>query len=122
MPRILLVDDSKVSREVLKVYLAADGLELLEAQNGEDAVAIIRQHRPNLVIADMRMPKLDGPGLCRRVGEDPEIAATPIVILTSMKDEASRNACLSAGAREMLAKPVDVAALKAAVERYLKAT
>ena len=124
MPKILLVDDSLVTREVMKVYLVSPDVLLFDASNGEQAMELIRREKPDLVLADMRMPRLDGPGLCRALQTDPDrsLAAIPVVILTSSRDAESRQTCLSAGAREVLTKPVQPVDLLAAVNRQLQRT
>ena len=119
MLNILLVDDSRVTREVTKVYLVADGVTLHDATDGEDALRVIRRSPPDLVLADMNMPKLDGPGLCEQMQADPALSKIPVIILTSRKDAASRERCLLAGARDVLTKPVQPGDLLYSVKRQL---
>lgn len=122
MSTILLVDDSRVSREVLKVFLIGKNVTVLEAQDGLAAMKAIHEHHPDLVIADLRMPKLDGCGLAEAVRADPRTRATPLVILTGTADAETMARCRAAGAREVLTKPIQPAALLAAVGRHLPAT
>lgn len=122
MSTILLVDDSRVSREVLKVFLIGKNVTVLEAQDGLDAMKAIHEHHPDLVIADLRMPKLDGCGLAEAVRADPRTRSTPLVILTGTADAETMARCRAAGAREVLTKPIQPAALLAAVGRHLPAT
>jgi two-component system chemotaxis response regulator CheY len=119
MTRILLVDDSQVILELTKIYLMGRAVNLLEARDGEEALRVVRTEHPDLVIADLRMPKLDGPGLCAAMRGEAHSSGIPVIIMTSDKDAAARERCLSAGAREVLTKPVAPAALKAAIQRYL---
>ncbi len=119
MRTILLVDDSRVTRELMKVYLIARGVSLVEAADGLEALERIRAQRPDLVLADLRMPKLDGPGLCQRLQADPATRSIPVLILTSDKDSASARRCLEAGAREVLTKPIQPQPLLQAVERSI---
>ena len=118
MKTILLVDDSQVTRELIKVYLIVKGVRVLDARDGVEALAVARVERPDLVLCDLRMPRLDGPGLCRALAREPALSATPVIILTSNKDEASRRACLDAGARAVLTKPVGPHDLHEAVQRH----
>ncbi len=122
MSTILLVDDSRVSREVLKVFLIGKNVTVLEAQDGLAAMKAIHEHHPDLVIADLRMPKLDGCGLAEAVRADPRTRSTPLVILTGTADAETMARCRAAGAREVLTKPIQPAALLAAVGRHLPAT
>ncbi len=119
MTRILIVDDSRVTREVVKVFLIAPDVLLLEAEDGADAVAKAQQLQPDIVLADMRMPRLDGAGLCAALRLDPSTRHIPVLILTSSQDAATRERAVAAGAREVLQKPVQPAALLAALQRHL---
>lgn len=122
MSTILLVDDSRVSREVIKVFLIGRNLTVLEAVDGEAAMKVIHERHPDLVIADLRMPKLDGCGLCEQVAADARTRGTPILILTGTADAETVTRCRDAGAREVLKKPIQPPALLAAIERHLPAT
>jgi CheY-like chemotaxis protein len=115
---ILLVDDSQVTRELIKVYLIVKDVRVVEAKDGLEALAAVRREWPDLVLCDLRMPRLDGPGLCRELAADPALRSIPVIILTSNKDEASRRACLEAGARQVLSKPVGPHDLHDAVRRH----
>ena len=119
MRTILLVDDSRVTRELMKVYLIARDVTLLDAADGVEALAVVRDRRPDLVLADMRMPRLDGPGLCEALRRDPATQDIPVLILTSQSDPASARRCLEAGAREVLTKPVQPQQLQGAMNRHL---
>ena len=121
MKRILLVDDSRVTRELIKVYLIAKDVTLLEAVDGQDALEKVRADPPDLVLADMRMPRLDGAGLCEALRDDPATRAVPVVILTSNGDADTRRRARSAGAREVLRKPIQPQALLDAVHRHMGA-
>src|SRR5512138_3812089 len=119
MSTILLVDDSRVSREVLKVFLIGRNVTVLEAIDGVAAMRTIHEHHPDLVIADLRMPKLDGCGIAEAVRADPRTRGTPVVILTGTADAETAQRCRAAGALEVLTKPIQPAALLAAVSRHL---
>jgi twitching motility two-component system response regulator PilG len=114
---ILLVDDSKVTRELIKVYLIARDVRLLDAADGVEALVAAKAERPDLILCDLRMPRLDGPGLCRALRADPELYGIPVIILTSNRDAESQQACRDAGARAVLLKPIGPKALHQAVDR-----
>jgi len=118
MKTILLVDDSQVTRELIKVYLIVKDVRVLDARDGVEALAVARVERPDLILCDLRMPRLDGPGLCRALVAEPALRGTPVIILTSNKDEASRRTCLEAGARAVLWKPVGPHELHEAVRLH----
>ena len=119
MKRILLVDDSRVTRELMKVYLIGRDVTLLEAADGAEALEKVRADPPDLVLTDMRMPRLDGSGLCEALRDDPATSHVPVVILTSNKDLETRRRARAAGAREVLQKPIQPHALLEAVARHL---
>lgn len=121
MKRILLVDDSRVTRELIKVYLIARDVTLVEAADGAEALAKVRAEPPDLVIADLRMPKLDGAQLCEAIRGDPRTKHVPVVILTSSRDDETIRRARAAGAREVLAKPIQPQPLHEAVARHLAA-
>ena len=118
MKTILLVDDSKVTRELIKVYLIVKDVRVLDARDGVEALDIARTERPDLILCDMRMPRLDGPGLCRALQAEPALRDTPVLILTSNADEASLRLCREAGARDVLLKPIGPHILHDAVQRH----
>lgn len=119
MKRILLVDDSRVTRELIKVFLIAKDVTLLEAVDGQDALEKARADPPDLVVADMRMPRLDGSELCAALARDPATRHVPVLILTSNRDAETRSRARAAGAREVLQKPIQPQALLEAVHRHL---
>lgn len=119
MKRILLVDDSRVTREIMKVYLIAKDVILLEAADGQEALEKACAEPPDLVIADMLMPRMDGSGLCAALAKDPRTRHVPVLILTSNKDADTRRRARGAGAREVLQKPIQPHALLDAVTRTL---
>jgi two-component system chemotaxis response regulator CheY len=119
MKRILLVDDSRVTRELMKVYLIARDVELLEAADGAEALAKVKADPPDLVLADLRMPRLDGVGLCEALSADLRTRGVPVVILTSDRDADTIRRARAAGAREVLQKPIQPQPLLAAINRHL---
>ncbi len=121
MKTVLLVDDSRVTRQIMQVYLIAKDMTLLEAADGEEALATMRRQRPDLVVADLRMPRLDGPSLCQAMRDDPALRDIPVIILTGNRDADSLGRCRAAGAREVLFKPIQPHPLLEAVNRNLAA-
>jgi CheY-like chemotaxis protein len=121
MKRILLVDDSRVTRELIKVYLIAKDVELLEAPDGAEALRMIRASPPDLVLADLRMPRLDGFGLCQALSADPKLRKVPVLILTSHRDAGAEARLRAAGARQVLQKPIQPQPLQDAIHHHLLA-
>jgi CheY-like chemotaxis protein len=115
---ILLVDDSKVTRELIKVYLIVKDVRVLDARDGLEALEVARAERPDLILCDLRMPRLDGPGLCLALRADPALRDIPVLILTSNGDDESLRLCREAGARDVLLKPIGPHILHDAVQRH----
>jgi adenylate cyclase len=119
-PRILIVDDNETNRDILETRLKTQGYELLQAADGEEALAAARKHLPDLVLLDVAMPKLDGFEVCRRLKGDSSLPFMPIILVTAKADTKDVVVGLDAGADEYLTKPVDQAALLARVRSVLR--
>jgi adenylate cyclase len=119
-PLILIVDDRQTNREILRTRLQAEGYQLLEAEDGEVALSIARQHRPDLILLDVLMPKIDGFEVCRRLRSDTDLPFIPIVLVTAKIDSKDVVTGLEAGADEYLTKPIDQATLVARVKSMLR--
>lgn len=119
-PRILIVDDNEANRDILKTRLMVHGYDLLEAADGEEALAITKECQPDLILLDVMMPKLDGIEVCRRLKSDPLVPFTAVVLITARVDSEDVVVGLDAGADEYLTKPVDQIALVARVKSMLR--
>jgi class 3 adenylate cyclase len=119
-PRILIVDDNEANRDILDARLKVHGYDLLQAGDGEEALAAARQHLPDLILLDVMMPKLDGIEVCRRLKGDASLPFMPIILVTAKADSSDVVAGLDAGADEYLTKPVDQQALVARVRSVLR--
>lgn len=122
MGQILVVDDERDLVWSLRHSLAEEGYEVFTAYDGEQALAIIGEHHPDIVILDVVMPGLDGWEVCRRLRRDPALASVPVLFLTVRRDVQDRIKGLEEGADDYLAKPFDVDELKARVKALLRRT
>jgi CheY-like chemotaxis protein len=118
--RILIVDDNLSNVKVLQTRLAAEGYDVVTAGDGEEGLAAARREKPDLILLDVMMPKLDGLEVCRRLRADPAFPFTPIIMVTAMTDSKDVVAGLEAGGDEYLSKPIDHAALVARVRSMLR--
>jgi adenylate cyclase len=119
-PRVLIADDNPTNVRILRARLAGEGYDIVTAADGEEALAVARETRPDLILLDVMMPKLDGLEVCRRLKAMPDLPFTPIIMVTAMTDAKDVVAGLEAGADEYLGKPVDHAALGARVRSMLR--
>jgi CheY-like chemotaxis protein len=119
---ILVVDDSSLSRSVIKVYLMNHDLEFLEAANGEEALRLLEHRSVDLIISDLNMPRMDGLQLARLIRHHPQprVRAIPLVLLTATTshEQALRDAH-RAGASDFVRKPVSSGNLVEVVKKYL---
>ena len=116
MKTILFADDSATVRYIVREYLESEGYSLIEASDGKQALRLIKNRDPDLVLLDLQMPEIDGFAVCEAVKNDLDI---PVVILTSMDDETDRDWAMECGADEYLTKPVDQEKLLECTNRYL---
>jgi two-component system cell cycle response regulator DivK len=106
MPKtILLVDDHEDNRVALLAVLEREGYGTLDAANGRDAVELVRQHMPDLVLMDLAMPVMDGRQAMRVLRDDPRTAGVPIVVLTAMALSVDRDRMIAEGFDGLLIKP-----------------
>ncbi|MDY7225183.1 response regulator [Hyalangium rubrum] len=118
--KVLIVEDTKTITNLLQVYLMGWGLQFFDAGNGVQGLAKARELKPDLIISDVQMPEMDGFALCAAVRGDPSLHSTPFLLLTSLKDEASRQRGRMVGASAFLNKPVSVDELRERVRELLK--
>src|SRR6202048_631331 len=101
-PRILIVDDNEMNPDILAPRLAAQGYELPQAADGEEALAAAKEQLPDLILLDVMMPKIDGIEVCRRLKGDPNLPFTPIILVTAKAASSAVGPGLAAGADECL--------------------
>lgn len=117
---ILIVDDEARNVELLKAMLARDGFLFLTARSGAEALAIIADQHPDLVLLDVMMPGMDGREVVQTIKADPAMSNIPVIMVTALVDRKSRLASLDAGAEAFLTKPVDRAELRTHVRNLLR--
>ncbi len=116
---ILLVDDSRTMREVLKVYLMGRKFDFIEADSGQRALHLLRLVPVKLVIVDLKMPKMDGLSFLRalRSSEMPQVRGLPVILVTGDKSEDVEQQALQAGANAFLQKPLNSERVLEVVDR-----
>jgi DNA-binding response OmpR family regulator len=117
--RILVADHDALLRELLEYKLSARGYDVLTAEDGEGALALIRAERPDLVVLDAMMPVRDGFDVLRQMKLDAEVADIPVVMLTARKQESDIVGALDLGAADYLVKPFNPEELLARIARII---
>ncbi len=117
MPKVLVIEDEKPIRCFLRSYLERHGFELLEAETGEDGLAMAADHQPELVLLDLGLPGMDGLEVIARLRA---WANTPILVISARGQEQDKVAALDAGADDYLTKPFGVAELAARMRVSLR--
>src|ERR1700726_306000 len=119
-PLILVVDDVPDNVEILQLRLESQGYEIITARDGEEALAVVRDKLPDLVLLDIQMPKLDGIETVKQLKADAALPFIPVIMVTARADAKDVIAGLEAGGDDYLTKPVDQAALMARVRAMLR--
>jgi class 3 adenylate cyclase/CheY-like chemotaxis protein len=119
-PSILAVDDVAENLEIIAMRLAAHGYSVSTAKDGEEGLAKVRAERPDLVLLDIMMPKLDGIAVLKELKRDQALGFIPVILLTAKADRSDVVEGLDAGADDYLTKPFDQAGLVARVRSMLR--
>ena len=119
MIRILVAEDNAVNRELLRELLEARGYTVFEACDGQEALRMIEQTKPELLLLDIGMPVLDGFGVIRRIRENPRLPPLPVVAVTAYAMRGDRETILASGFDGYLSKPLNPASLTAELDRLL---
>ena len=119
MSLIVVMEDDETLRLLITSVLKKYGHKVLSADNGEDGLSLVRLHKPDLVVSDVQMPRLDGFAMIAQLRQEPDIAATPVILLTSLAERAHMRIGMTAGADDYLVKPFRPADLANAVRAQL---
>ncbi|MBI4487466.1 MAG: response regulator [Deltaproteobacteria bacterium] len=118
--RVLLVEDNLETIEVVRQELEVLGYEVLLAEDGVAAVEVATSQLPDLIVMDIRMPKMDGLQAASQIRKDPKTQSIPILAATAKALPGDREKCLASGCDDYLAKPFTHNELGAAIEKLLK--
>ncbi len=119
-PSVLLVEDEPAQREVLAYNLAAEGFAVTQAANGEEAMLLVQESAPDLILLDWMMPLVSGLEVCRRLKLRPETRGIPIIMLSARSEEVDRVRGLETGADDYVIKPYSLAELMARLRAHLR--
>jgi putative two-component system response regulator len=118
--KVLVVDDHSANVDLLSSLLTREGYRVITASDGEQALQMVDQAHPDLVLMDVLMPKLSGYEVCERMKRNPATRLTPVVLITALHEREDKIQGINAGADDFLTKPVDVHELKARVQSLVR--
>jgi two-component system cell cycle response regulator DivK len=118
--RILLVEDDERNRRLARDILTVKGYEVVAVTSGEEALAWLVEHSPDLILMDIQLPGISGLEAMRQIRRDGRHAGVPIVAFTASVMPSERQRIVDAGFDGLLAKPVELAGFLAAIRRYLE--
>jgi two-component system cell cycle response regulator DivK len=119
MKRILVVEDQEDNRQILRDLLTNAGFDMIEAENGEEAIASAQARRPDLILMDIQLPILDGYEATRRIKADPDLKSIPIIVVTSYALSGDEDQARRAGCDDYVAKPFSPRQLLAKIKEYV---
>ena len=121
-PCVLIVEDEGAQLEVLKYNLEAEGFDVVMAENGDEALLLVAEEDPDLIVLDWMLPNVSGIEICRRIKADPATRPIPIVMLSARGEEVDRVRGLETGADDYVVKPYSVVELMARLRTQLRRT
>lgn len=119
-PVILIADDNPQNVELLEAYLVGLDCEILTATDGEETLQVVAEHKPDLVLLDVMMPRVSGFEVCRTIRSDPETSNTLILIVTALNEASDFERGVQAGTDDFLTKPVNKVELLCRVKSLLR--
>ena len=117
---ILYVEDNVDNRTLVRRVLTAEGYSIIEAVNAAQALEILKNTKPSLILMDINMPDIDGYTLTAQIKDTPGLELIPIIALTANVMRGDRERSLEAGCDGYIQKPIDIDALSEQVERFLR--
>ncbi len=117
--KILIVDDEKELAGLVSLHISRSGYDVLIAFDGEEAVNICRKEKPDLIVLDLLLPKMDGFAVCRIIKEDPQTKDTAVIMLSALSQLDDRLKGLELGADDFVAKPFSPRELVMRIKRIL---
>lgn len=117
--KVLIAEDEPDLLQIVSVRIELGGYDVLKAEDGEEALQKIKDEKPDLVLLDMMLPKIDGFEICRMVKFDEATKAIPIIVLSALSEQKDREKAIECGADAYFIKPFDLALLVTKIKSYL---
>lgn len=116
---VLYVEDNEYNRKIVRQLLTRTSYRLREAADGETALGMVREERPDLILMDVQLPKMSGLDVTRALRDDPATADVPIIVVTSFALSGDEQRAMAAGASAYIAKPYSPRELLALINTFL---
>ncbi len=121
-PTVLLVEDEPAQREILRYNLSSEGFDVAIAENGDDAMILVEEVMPDLILLDWMLPGVSGIEICRRIKARKETRSIPVIMLSARSEELDRVRGLETGADDYVVKPFSISELMARIRTQLRRT
>ena len=121
MSKILIIDDLATEVHIMKELVTSMGHQVVVANDGEAGYATAKAEKPNLILLDVVMPKMDGFQTCRKIKKDADLAKIPIILVTTKNQDTDRSWGLKQGASDFVSKPFDAQNLGTKIDALLRA-
>lgn len=116
----MVVEDNEKNRKLMRVILKAKGFNVIEATTGEEALGILKNQKPDIILMDIQLPGVDGLTLTKQIKADVTCSAIPIIAVTAHAMKGDEQKILDAGCDGYISKPVNTQELPSIVEKYMK--
>jgi two-component system, cell cycle response regulator DivK len=117
--KVLIVEDNELNMKLFNDLLVAHGYNTLQTRDGMAALALVREHRPDLILMDIQLPEVSGLEITRWIKEDKDLQHIPVIAVTAFAMKGDRERIRAGGCEEYIAKPISISAFLDAVERFL---
>jgi two-component system cell cycle response regulator DivK len=117
--KVLIVEDNELNMKLFNDLLAAHGYDTVQTNDGMAALALARNHRPDLILMDIQLPEISGLEVTRRIKEDKDLQRIPVIAVTAFAMKGDRERIRAGGCEDYIAKPISIAAFLQTVERFL---
>jgi len=117
--KVLIVEDNDLNMKLFNDLLVAHGYGTLQTKNGVEALALARQHRPDLILMDIQLPEVSGLQVTRWIKEDADLRTIPIIAVTAFAMKGDEERMRDGGCEAYIAKPISVTSFLRTVERFL---
>ena len=117
--KVLIVEDNELKMKLFNDLLMAPGYDTLQTKDGNEALALARRHRPDLILMDIQLPEISGLEVTKWIKEDEELKLIPVIAVTAFAMKGDREKMRDGGCEDYIAKPISIASFLQTVERFL---